>query len=64
MVHAPAAEEKAVKEGWANMRTLLGSNDFYIVGPGSDPAGISKTGSAKDAYTMIAKAKAKFFSSG
>ncbi len=64
MVHAPAAEEKAVKEGWATMRTLLGSNEFYIVGPGSDPAGISKAGSAKDAYTMTAKAKAKFFSRG
>ena len=64
MVHAPAAEEKAVKEGWATMRTLLGSNEFYIVGPVSDPAGISKAGSAKDAYTMIAKAQAKFFSRG
>ena len=64
MVHAPAAEEKAVKEGWATMRTLLGSNEFYIVGPGSDPAGISKAGSAKDAYTMVAKAQAKFFSRG
>ncbi|MDY7038738.1 MAG: ABC transporter substrate-binding protein, partial [Thermodesulfobacteriota bacterium] len=45
-------------------RTLLGSNEFYIVGPGSDPAGISKAGLAKDAYTMIAKAQTKFFSRG
>jgi tungstate transport system substrate-binding protein len=64
MVHAPKAEKKAVKEGWATMRTLLGSNEFYIVGPESDPAGISKAKSAKDAYTMIAKAEAKFFSRG
>ncbi|MCD6297697.1 MAG: substrate-binding domain-containing protein [Deltaproteobacteria bacterium] len=64
MVHAPAAEKKAVEEGWATMRTLLGSNEFYIVGPGSDPAGISRAGSAKEAYTMIAKARAKFFSRG
>ena len=64
MVHAPAAEKKAVKEGWATMRTLLGSNEFYIVGPESDPAGISKAESAKDAYAMIFKASAKFFSRG
>jgi tungstate transport system substrate-binding protein len=64
MVHAPAAEKAAVKEGWATMRTLLGSNEFYIVGPESDPAGIKKAGSAKEAYTMIAKAQTKFFSRG
>ena len=64
MVHATATEKKAVKEGWATMRTLMGSNEFYIVGPGSDPAGINKAGSAKDAYTMIDRAKAKFFSRG
>ena len=64
MVHAPAAEKAAVKEGWATMRTLLGSNEFYIVGPASDTAGISKSGTAKEAYTMIAKAQAKFFSRG
>ena len=64
MVHAPAAEKKAVEEGWATMRTLLGCNEFFIVGPGADPAGIKKAASAKEAYTMIAKAQAKFFSRG
>ena len=64
MVHAPAAEKKAVKDGWATMRILLGSNEFYIVGPEFDPAGISKAESAKDAYAMISKARAKFFSRG
>jgi len=32
MVHAPAAEKKAVEEGWATKRMLIGSNEFYIVG--------------------------------
>jgi tungstate transport system substrate-binding protein len=64
MVHAPAAEKKAVKEGWATMHTLLGSNEFYIVGPESDPAGIRKAESAEAAYAMIAKNGAKFFSRG
>jgi tungstate transport system substrate-binding protein len=64
MVHAPAAEKKAVEEGWAIKRTLIGSNEFYIVGPKEDPAGISKASSAADAYRRIAKTEAKFFSRG
>jgi tungstate transport system substrate-binding protein len=64
MVHAPAAEKNAVKEGWAIKRTLIGSNEFYIVGPESDPAGISGAKSAADAYGKIAKTGAKFFSRG
>jgi len=64
MVHAPAAEKKAVQEGWAIKRTLIGSNEFYIVGPKDDPAGIAKAKSAAEAYKKIADAKAKFFSRG
>jgi tungstate transport system substrate-binding protein len=64
MVHAPALEKKAVAEGWATMKTLLGSNEFYIVGPESDPAGISKAASAQQAFAMIAGVGARFFSRG
>lgn len=66
MVHAPAAEKKAVEEGWATDRKLIGSNEFYIVGPESDPADIADAESVADAYARIAKAKAKalFFSRG
>jgi tungstate transport system substrate-binding protein len=64
MVHAPAAEKQAVQEGWATDRTLLGSNEFYIVGPASDPVKIAAATSAVDAYRRIASAKAKFFSRG
>ena len=64
MVHAPEAEKKAVAEGWAVHHTLLGANEFFIVGPKSDPAGIRKARSAKEAYAMIAKAKTVFFSRG
>ena len=46
------------------MRTLLGSNEFYIVGPKDDPAGIAKAKSAADAYAKIAAAGAKFISRG
>ena len=64
MVHAPAAEKKAVEDGWAIKRELIGSNEFYIVGPPNDPAGIKKAKTAAEAYTLIAKSQSKFFSRG
>ncbi|MBN1277728.1 MAG: substrate-binding domain-containing protein, partial [Deltaproteobacteria bacterium] len=62
MVHAPAAEKEAVKSGWAVKRTLIGSNEFYIVGPRNDPAGISSAKDAPEAYARIANAQARFLS--
>ncbi|SHO53889.1 substrate-binding domain-containing protein [Desulfopila aestuarii] len=64
MVHAPAAEKKAVSDGWAIKRTLIGSNEFFVVGPATDPAAIAKATSVADAYSRIATASAKFFSRG
>jgi tungstate transport system substrate-binding protein len=64
MVHAPAAEKQAVQEGWATKRTLIGSNEFFIVGPKDDPAAITKAESASEAYKKIASTEAKFFSRG
>jgi len=64
MVHAPAAEKKAVEDGWAIKRELIGSNEFYIVGPQNDPAGIKKAKTAREAYALIAKNQSKFFSRG
>jgi tungstate transport system substrate-binding protein len=64
MVHAPEAEKRAIADGWAVKRTLIGSNEFFIVGPPHDPAKISKSKDAIDAYTLIAKSEARFFSRG
>jgi tungstate transport system substrate-binding protein len=64
MVHAPDAVNKAIAEGWATNRTLIGSNEFYIVGPKSDPSNIKSSTSGADAYTRIAKAQDKFISRG
>lgn len=64
MVHAPDAEKKAVEDGWAAKRTLIGSNELYIVGPKDDPAKITDAKSAKDAYFKIAKMKSNFLSRG
>lgn len=64
MVHAPGEEEKAVQEGWATKRALIGSNEFYILGPEADPAGIKAAEGAADAYRRIAEKQAKFVSRG
>lgn len=64
MVHAPAAEKKAVEEGWAVDRLLIGSNEFFIVGPDDDPAKIREAKTAAEAYANISKAGVKFFSRG
>ena len=64
MVHAPGQEKAAIQEGWAIKRVLIGSNEFYIVGPPDDPAGIAKAKTAAEAYKRIAEARAKFVSRG
>ena len=64
LVHSEKAEIQAVKEGWADKRTLIGSNEYCIVGPKDDPAGIKKIKTAVDAYKQIADKKVKFFSRG
>ncbi len=64
MVHAPAAEKQAIKDGWAIKRQLLGSNEFYIVGPKDDPAKIAGVKTAAQAYANIAGAKTPFYSRG
>jgi tungstate transport system substrate-binding protein len=64
MVHAPDGVNKAIAEGWATGRTLIGSNEFYIVGPKADKAKIQSASSGADAYTKIAKTQANFISRG
>ena len=64
MVHAPAQVDKAIKDGWASGKTLIGSNEFYIVGSKTDPAGIGAATSAAEAYQRIAKAGARLVSRG
>jgi tungstate transport system substrate-binding protein len=64
MVHAPDAVNKAIADGWATNRTLIGSNEFFIVGPRTDPANIKSSTSGADAYSKIAKTQVKFISRG
>jgi len=63
-VHAPAAEKKFVAEGHGVERFEVMYNDFVIVGPNSDPAGVKGMKDAKASLAKIAAAKATFASRG
>ena len=64
LVHAPAAEKVLIDNGSAVDRRLIMHNDFVIVGPGSDPAGIRGVSSPVSALTKIAMAQSNFVSRG
>jgi tungstate transport system substrate-binding protein len=64
MVHAKALEEKFVAEGFGTERFDLMYNDFVIVGPSDDPAGIKGLKQATDALKRISEKKALFISRG
>lgn len=64
MVHAPGEVDKAIHEGWAAGKTLIGSNEFYVVGPKSDPAGIAGAKNVAEVYRRISAAKSPFVSRG
>ena len=64
LVHAKALEEKFVQEGYGTKRIPLMYNDFVIVGPDADPAGIRGMKSATGALKTIADKGALFISRG
>ncbi|MFQ5656077.1 MAG: substrate-binding domain-containing protein [Candidatus Methylomirabilales bacterium] len=64
LVHAPSLEELFVKEGFGVNRRYVMYNDFVLVGPPHDPAGIKGAPDATSAFQGIAKAKALFISRG
>src|SRR5271157_1691520 len=64
LVHSPAAEVTYMSGGYGKDRVLVMHNDFIIVGPASDPAGIKGDTSAVDAFKKIAAAGSTFISRG
>jgi tungstate transport system substrate-binding protein len=64
MVHAKSLEEKFVAEGYGTQRIPFMYNDFVILGPTSDPAGIKGMKSATEALRKIAGQGALFISRG
>jgi tungstate transport system substrate-binding protein len=64
LVHSPADERKLVDEGFGVNRRLVMHNDFIIVGPADDPAGIGDAESAAAALALISESEATFLSRG
>jgi tungstate transport system substrate-binding protein len=64
LVHAKGREEKFVSEGWGVERFDVMYNDFVIVGPEGDPAGVGGMSDATAALQKIAESKSAFASRG
>lgn len=64
MVHAKALEEKFVNDGYGKERIPLMYNDFVIVGPAEDPAGVRGVKTATEALKMISDKSVTFISRG
>ncbi len=63
LVHAPPAEKKFIKTGYGRDRRQIMYNDFIIIGPASDPAGI-RGKNISQALRLIKKTKSTFMSRG
>jgi tungstate transport system substrate-binding protein len=64
MVHARSKEDAFVEAGYGVNRRDLMHNDFVIIGPASDPAGIKGMKDAAEAFKKIAQSRSSFFSRG
>jgi tungstate transport system substrate-binding protein len=64
LVHARAAEEAFVEAGHGLARHEIMYNDFVLVGPSDDPAGVRGMEDAGAAFAKIAGATAMFISRG
>jgi len=64
LVHSPAAEKTFMDNGFGSERSLVMHNDFIIVGPEADPAGIKGTPTAVEAFQKIAAAQSPFITRG
>ena len=64
LVHAPAAEKALMTAGFGQDRFLVMHNDFVLVGPVDDPAGVASAGTTADALRAIATAETPFISRG
>ena len=64
LVHAREAEDKFVAEGHGVNRRDVMYNDFILVGPQSDPAGITKQKSVIEAFRLLGEGKSRFISRG
>jgi tungstate transport system substrate-binding protein len=63
LAHSPAAEERLMADGKGRERRAVMHNDFVLVGPSADPAGV-RGATAAAALARIAEAEAAFVSRG
>ncbi len=63
-IHSKSREEKFVRDGYGTKRYPVMHNDFVILGPSSDPAGIKGMRDAVAAFEKIALIKIPFVSRG
>lgn len=64
LVHARKAEDKFVADGFGVNRKDVMYNDFVLLGPAADPAGVKGAKSAAEALAKIAEKQAPFISRG
>lgn len=64
LAHSPAAERAFMAAGHGVRRRIVATNDFTIVGPPDDPAGIRRSPSAAAAVLAICRRRAVFVSRG
>ncbi len=64
LVHSPAAELELVEKGFATNRMLVMHNDFLLIGPADDPAGIKGMTSSAEALKKIKDTNSMFISRG
>ena len=64
LVHAPGAEKKFVADGYGIEREAVMHNDFVIVGPENDPAGLTGSENIQQAMTRMLESEQVFVSRG
>jgi tungstate transport system substrate-binding protein len=64
LVHAREAEDKFVADGFGVDRRDVMYNDFLVIGPAEDPAGIKGSNDVKAAFNTIAEKQATFIFQG
>jgi tungstate transport system substrate-binding protein len=64
LVHARQLEDKFVLDGWGIDRRDVMYNDFIVVGPAADPAGVKGSHDVLASFRKIASSKVKFISRG
>lgn len=64
LVHSPEAEQAFVAEGFGTNRRRVMHNDFILLGPAQDSAGVKTTQTAPEAFKKIAGRGALFLSRG